>query len=98
MAVDPGDLDARRELLREYREFVRTQHPDRGGDPEEFVAGLTRYRALLSPDGAGPVPASRTGNPPAAAETTAYRRGSLPAQLWRAVMERHRRRQNPRVR
>lgn len=27
-----------------YREFVRTHHPDRGGDPEVFRAGLARFR------------------------------------------------------
>ncbi|MEV1293429.1 hypothetical protein [Pseudonocardia sp. NPDC049635] len=35
-----------------YRSFVRTHHPDRGGDPEVFRAGLARYRALA----AGQVP------------------------------------------
>lgn len=28
-----------------YRAFVRDHHPDRGGDPEQFVAGLARLRA-----------------------------------------------------
>lgn len=28
-----------------YRAFVRDHHPDRGGDPEFFVAGLARLRA-----------------------------------------------------
>jgi hypothetical protein len=27
-----------------FREFVRTHHPDRGGDPEVFAAGLARFR------------------------------------------------------
>jgi hypothetical protein len=93
---DPADSRDRRELVREYREFVKARHPDRGGDPDEFVAGLTRYRALLSdPDtetGAG-----RAGPPPVS-EVTVYRRGSLPAQMWRSVVERYRRKQNPRVR
>ncbi|BBG02947.1 MULTISPECIES: hypothetical protein [Pseudonocardia] len=31
-----------------YRSFVRTHHPDRGGDPEVFRAGLARYRALAA--------------------------------------------------
>ncbi|MEQ3552374.1 hypothetical protein WIS52_18015 [Pseudonocardia nematodicida] len=31
-----------------YRAFVRTHHPDRGGDPEVFRAGLARYRALAA--------------------------------------------------
>lgn len=28
-----------------YRAFVREHHPDRGGDPDVFVAGLARFRA-----------------------------------------------------
>jgi hypothetical protein len=27
-----------------YRAFVRENHPDRGGDPEVFVAGLAQFR------------------------------------------------------
>ena len=34
-----------------YRSFVRTHHPDRGGDPEVFRAGLARYRALAAGEG-----------------------------------------------
>jgi hypothetical protein len=34
-----------------YRAFVRENHPDRGGDPEVFVAGLERFReAQPDPD------------------------------------------------
>ncbi|MFP5020451.1 hypothetical protein [Pseudonocardia phyllosphaerae] len=35
-----------------YRAFVRTHHPDRGGDPVVFREGLARFRAL-----------ERAGNP-----------------------------------
>ncbi|MFJ7216789.1 hypothetical protein [Amycolatopsis sp. NPDC098790] len=28
-----------------FREFVRTHHPDVGGDPAVFAAGLARFRA-----------------------------------------------------
>ncbi|MCE3555275.1 hypothetical protein LWC33_27970 [Pseudonocardia sp. RS11V-5] len=34
-----------REERAAYRAFVRDHHPDRGGDPEAFVEGLTRLRA-----------------------------------------------------
>jgi hypothetical protein len=27
-----------------YRAFVRENHPDRGGDPDVFAAGLERFR------------------------------------------------------
>ena len=35
-----------------YRAFVREHHPDRGGDPEFFVAGLARFRTGESSPGA----------------------------------------------
>lgn len=27
-----------------FREFVRDHHPDRGGDPDMFIAGVARFR------------------------------------------------------
>lgn len=38
----------------EFRSFVRTHHPDRGGDPDAFVAGLAHFRELAR---TGPRPA-----------------------------------------
>jgi hypothetical protein len=39
-----------------YRAFIRENHPDRGGDPEVFVAGLARFReAALDHLGPDPV-------------------------------------------
>ncbi|OZM71069.1 hypothetical protein CFN78_21585 [Amycolatopsis antarctica] len=38
------DTDAR-ESRAAFRAFVRANHPDVGGDPEEFAAGLRRLRA-----------------------------------------------------
>ena len=35
-----------------FRAFVREHHPDRGGDPEVFVAGLARFGVGVRP----PVP------------------------------------------
>jgi hypothetical protein len=32
-----------------FRAFVREHHPDRGGDPETFVAGLARFGAAAAP-------------------------------------------------
>ncbi|GEL24570.1 hypothetical protein PSU4_35240 [Pseudonocardia sulfidoxydans NBRC 16205] len=32
-----------------YRAFVRENHPDRGGDPDAFVAGLAAMRARPEP-------------------------------------------------
>jgi hypothetical protein len=36
-----------------YRRWVRDHHPDVGGDPEEFAAGLARLRAATSGAGSG---------------------------------------------
>jgi len=33
-----------------FRAFVRDHHPDRGGDPEVFVAGMARFREGPPPD------------------------------------------------
>ena len=32
-----------------YRAFVRENHPDRGGDPDAFVAGLARFKDAEPP-------------------------------------------------
>lgn len=39
-----------------FRAFVREHHPDRGGDPEVFVAGLARFATrdrAVPPDSSG---------------------------------------------
>ncbi|SDE60376.1 hypothetical protein [Pseudonocardia oroxyli] len=36
------------------RAFVKAHHPDRGGDPEAFVAGLAALRARVEPADAPP--------------------------------------------
>lgn len=43
--VREPDPDARRR----YRAFIRANHPDAGGDPEVFAAGLERLRARSRP-------------------------------------------------
>ncbi len=42
-----------------FRRFVREHHPDRGGDPETFVAGLARF---------GSRPGSGSGSTPPEAD------------------------------
>jgi hypothetical protein len=37
------------------RAFIRERHPDRGGDPAAFIAGLRALDAERAPDG-GPLP------------------------------------------
>lgn len=52
----------------ERRAFIRDHHPDRGGDPEQFVKGLARFDP----------PASGTG------KVTVYRtRRYNPARWWK---------------
>jgi hypothetical protein len=45
-----------------FRAFVREHHPDRGGDPEVFVAGLARFADGARPP--APEPASAPGPEP----------------------------------
>ena len=42
------------ELRRRRREFIRSRHPDRGGDPDEFVTGLRAFAGLQ--EDLGPLP------------------------------------------
>jgi len=63
-----------------FRAWVRAHHPDAGGDPEEFAAGLSRWRAQLA------IPAGCGG-----AEVTVFRtRGGL--WLIERWWQRHQRR------
>lgn len=38
------------------REFIRAHHPDQGGDPEVFMAGLRRFDAAPEQPGLEPLP------------------------------------------
>jgi hypothetical protein len=69
---DPGDDDGRSA----FRAFVREHHPDRGGDPGAFVAGLRRFGT--GPDGpAATAPGSRSNG-------TSGTSGTTPADAPRA--------------
>ncbi|SFB45162.1 hypothetical protein SAMN05216266_1129 [Amycolatopsis marina] len=46
MSHEP-DREARERA--EFRAFVREHHPDVGGDPQEFLAGLARFREARGP-------------------------------------------------
>jgi hypothetical protein len=54
--TDIGDEGRAREIERRRREFIRTHHPDRGGDTESFIAGLRGFDAEQAPAGPGPGP------------------------------------------
>ncbi|MGI8647666.1 MAG: hypothetical protein DLM55_04260 [Acidimicrobiales bacterium] len=68
-----------------FREFVRAHHPDRGGDPEVFIAGLARFRELAashSTDAANELARLREGG---TGYLTLYKRRGLFHQLWTDV-------------
>lgn len=74
---------------RAFRAFVRAQHPDRGGDPAVFAAGVAAYRRYQRPAG-------RAG--PAVGHVVFYRRRrglAVLAGYW--LDRRARRRRPPRV-
>lgn len=49
----PDDLGDQRRT--ERRQFIRDHHPDRGGDPEEFIAGLRKRSGPRASLGQPPV-------------------------------------------
>jgi hypothetical protein len=77
--VPDDDPAARRR--RDFRAWVRTHHPDAGGDPDAFVAGLRAWRPGRAP--AGPGPASRP-------DVTVFRARRGIWQLTRWWRRRHR--------
>jgi hypothetical protein len=77
--TEGGGLDRRA-----FRAWVRSHHPDAGGDPGEFAAGLAWWRQQLS----------STGNGAAGEDVSVFRtRGGL----WLARRWWQRRRRPPRV-
>lgn len=69
----------------ERRQFIRAHHPDRGGDPEVFVAGLRRFDDQ-TPNGA----ASQNQVPESVASVSPWP-VSLVTLLLREVAKWHRR-------
>lgn len=61
-----------------FRQFVRAHHPDRGGDPEFFMAGLAELRG----DRRGDVTTPEVRRP----VTTAYKRQGVVRQLCGRIM------------
>lgn len=78
-----------------YRAFVRDHHPDRGGDPDVFVAGLARFRAgpaAAGTDRSGPPDADRYDAPVEIVGTL-----PLPTRVVVALIRTVRRHRNRRV-
>ncbi|KAA1027792.1 hypothetical protein FVA95_13895 [Pseudonocardia sp. EV170527-09] len=94
----PGGLTP--EQRSAYRSFVRTHHPDRGGDPEVFRAGLARFRALAAdPHGgaASGLDDPRHDDPRYDAPIEIVRDLPLPTRVLVALIRTVRRRTHPRV-
>jgi hypothetical protein len=51
-----NDETQAREIRRIRRDFIRSHHPDRGGQSEFFIAGLRTFASARPPD-RGPLPA-----------------------------------------
>jgi len=41
---------------RRRREFIRVNHPDRGGDPDVFIVGMRSFDAAAGSPDMGPLP------------------------------------------
>jgi len=76
-----------REARAAFREFVRTHHPDRGGDPVAFRAGLEFYGRAIAPK-------RRVAS---ASITVHHRRRGLGVFVDAAVLRWRRHRRPPRV-
>lgn len=55
LAAPMSETPAGEARRRRRRDFIRAHHPDRGGDPESFIAGLRAFGAGLEQD-PGPLP------------------------------------------
>jgi hypothetical protein len=86
--TEPADSDARSTQRRARRDFIRAHHPDAGGNPDDFIAGLADLDA-----GRRVAPAAR------ATPVTVVARSAWPVSLTTVMLRRIRRRyQPPRVR
>ncbi|WP_245975559.1 hypothetical protein [Amycolatopsis palatopharyngis] len=91
---EPEPEAAERAARARFRAFVREHHPDVGGDPQEFLAGLDRFRR------------TRDQTPPEAGtdepghdrfDAPVYFAAREPGMVGRVKRWRQRRRRPPRV-
>ncbi len=86
--TDPTRADLLSAQRRARREFIRANHPDAGGNHDEFVAGLADLDA-----------GRRSAPPVTTTRVTVVPRSAWPVSLTTIVLRRLRRRyQEPRVR
>lgn len=55
LSLYPPMNEIQADEVRRRREFIRAHHPDRGGDPKIFIAGLRAFGTGHGPD-TGPLP------------------------------------------
>ena len=73
LGLRPGAT--RQEVTEAFRRFALAHHPDRGGDPARFQAGLAAYQRLA---GAGIHPAARPPAGAAAGHDVVFHRRTRP--------------------
>lgn len=54
MSESPEEESPEARWRAEFRTFVRDHHPDRGGDPDAFVAGMARFAESRPTSSASP--------------------------------------------
>jgi hypothetical protein len=77
-----------------FRAFVREHHPDRGGDPAAFVAGLARFGRGSAPAAAAPTAGTPRHDRPIVVGADL----PFPVQVGVALIRTWHRRRNPGVR
>jgi hypothetical protein len=70
-----------RAVRQAFRKFVRAHHPDRGGDPDVFLAGLAQFRAVADRS-----PTVGTHRVSRGRQPTIYKRRSFACQIWAEVL------------
>jgi hypothetical protein len=78
-----------------FRAFVREHHPDRGGDPAAFAAGLARFGR--GPEGAPPVQPPPADEPRFDGPVEVVATLPFPVRVGVALIRTWHRRRNPRV-
>ncbi|MCO1660942.1 hypothetical protein [Pseudonocardia humida] len=94
MTADPAPDDGTGAAERAaFRAFVREHHPDRGGDPAVFAAGMARFGRGAHPAGEPDGVAERHDRPVEVVPVLPF-----PVRVGVALIRTWHRRRNPRVR
>jgi hypothetical protein len=88
LGVGPGA--SRQEITDAYRRYALRHHPDRGGDPAAFQAGVDAYRGLVA-GRPGPTADPVTQRPGARGDVVFHRRRRAGIRSLLRLAHRHRR-------